>query len=233
MSDSFLQRVLDSPSKWCTYSDVWLLHGWCHVKFGAFCVHHTTMHHVTSLHAKHIRRVHTCLVVTSHLHCWQNDRGLLCATAVTRGWNGYRNKSQHIKLTLDKKILPPLLFGFESETFRSRVPAVLGGPLNRQRLQCVWTDSDSSGSTVSVTLLPLYRQLLHCLWQWLWCCCTDSSSGLHLRLLLTSAHFFASMGSWVLQLSVLPPKDFNHTQWAIVTIFKVRPVWPSGKALGW
>ena len=23
---------------------------------------------------------------------WQNDRDLLCATAVTRGWNGYRNK---------------------------------------------------------------------------------------------------------------------------------------------
>ena len=32
----------------------------------------------------------------------------LRATAVTRGWNGYRNKSQHRKLTLVKKILPPL-----------------------------------------------------------------------------------------------------------------------------
>ena len=45
-----------------------------------------------SLHAKHIRKVHACLAVTFHLRFWQNDRGLLRATAVTRGWNGYRNK---------------------------------------------------------------------------------------------------------------------------------------------
>ena len=66
------------------------------------------MHHVTALHAK----PHTCLAVTScHLHLWQNDRELLRATAVTRGWNGYGNKSQHRKLTLEKKILPSLLPG--------------------------------------------------------------------------------------------------------------------------
>ena len=29
------------------------------------------------------------LVVACHLHLWQNDRDLLRATAVTRGWNGY------------------------------------------------------------------------------------------------------------------------------------------------
>ena len=40
----------------------------------------------------HIDRVYACLAVTCHLHFWQNDRGLLRATAVTRGWNGYRNK---------------------------------------------------------------------------------------------------------------------------------------------
>ena len=34
---------------------------------------------------------------------WQNFRDLLHATAVTRGWNGYRNKSQQRKLTLGKK----------------------------------------------------------------------------------------------------------------------------------
>ena len=57
----------------------------------------------------HIHNVYACLTVTCHLHFWQNDRDLLRATAVTRGWNGYRNKSQHRKLTLKKKILPPLL----------------------------------------------------------------------------------------------------------------------------
>ena len=60
----------------------------------------------------HIRRVYACLAVTCHLRFWQNDRDLLRATAVTRGWNGYRNKSQHRKSTLEKKILP---------TFQSRV----------------------------------------------------------------------------------------------------------------
>ena len=40
---------------------------------------------------------------------------------VTWGWNGYRNKSQHRKSTLEKKILPPFQQGFEPETFQSRV----------------------------------------------------------------------------------------------------------------
>ena len=69
----------------------------------------------------HIHNVHACLVATCHLRFWQDDRGLLRATAVTRGWNGYRNKSQHRKLTLEKKILPPPQQGFEPVTFRSRV----------------------------------------------------------------------------------------------------------------
>ena len=69
----------------------------------------------------HICKVYACLAVTCHLRFWQNDRGLLRATAVTRGWNGYRNKSQHRKLTLEKKILPPLQQGFEPATFQSRV----------------------------------------------------------------------------------------------------------------
>ena len=46
-----------------------------------------------SLHAKHIHKVYACLAVTCHLRFWQNDRGLLRATAVTRGWNGYPNES--------------------------------------------------------------------------------------------------------------------------------------------
>ena len=69
----------------------------------------------------HIGRVHACLAVTCHLHFWQNGRDLLRATAVTRGWNGYRNKCQHRKLTLEKKIHPPLLPGLEPATFRSWV----------------------------------------------------------------------------------------------------------------
>ena len=70
---------------------------------------------------RHIRKVHAYLAVTCHLYFWQNDRGLLCATTVTLGWNGYRNKSQYRKLTPEKIILPPLLQGFEPATFRSRI----------------------------------------------------------------------------------------------------------------
>ena len=68
-----------------------------------------------------IRMVYACLAVTCHLHFGQNDRDFLRATVVTRGWNGYRNKSQHRKSTLEKKILPPFQQGFEPATFQSRV----------------------------------------------------------------------------------------------------------------
>ena len=51
----------------------------------------------------HIRKVHAWVAVTCHLHFWQNDRDRLRVTPV--GGNEYRNKSQHRKLTLEKKIL--------------------------------------------------------------------------------------------------------------------------------
>ena len=79
-------------------STVWLLHGCCHVKLlpsrRKFCVHHSTMHQFTvSFHSKPRRRGEYFLAATCHLHFWRNDQDLLRATAVTRGWNGYRNKS--------------------------------------------------------------------------------------------------------------------------------------------
>ena len=100
--------------------------GWCHKNLlpesqsrRVLCApyNHAPCHFMQS----HIRKVCACLAVTCHLRFEQNDRGLLRATAVTRGWNGYRNKSQHRKLTLEKKILPPRQQGFEPATFRSRV----------------------------------------------------------------------------------------------------------------
>ena len=45
----------------------------------------------------------------SYLHFGQNDLGLLHAAEVTRGWNRYRSKSQHRKLTPEEKSLRPLL----------------------------------------------------------------------------------------------------------------------------
>ena len=99
-------------------------HGWCHMKLlrSVYTIQPCTM----SLSAKplyyiYIYKVYACLAVTCHLHFWRNDRGLLHVTAVTQGWNRYRNKSQHRKLTPEKKILPPLLQGFKPATFQSWV----------------------------------------------------------------------------------------------------------------
>ena len=95
-------------------------HGWCHMKllpsrrFLCTPYNHAPYHFMQS----HIRKVYACLAVTCPLHFWQSDLDFLRATAVTRGWNGYRNKSQHRKSTLEKKILPPLQQGFEPATFR-------------------------------------------------------------------------------------------------------------------
>ena len=91
----------------------------------------------------HIRKVYACLAVTWHLHFWQNDRDFLRATVVTRGWNGYRNKSQHRKSTLEKKILPLFQQGFEPATFQSRVRCsnhwAIPAPHWRCHRQCFYT----------------------------------------------------------------------------------------------
>ena len=91
--------------------------------FGAYPVY--TIHPCTSLQhhfmQSHIHRVRICLAVTSHLHFWQTDWDLLHATAVTQEWNGCQNKSQHRKVTLEKKILLLLLQGLKSMTIHSQV----------------------------------------------------------------------------------------------------------------
>ena len=98
-------------------------HGWCHMKLLpsrrvlSISYNHAPCHFMQS----HICKAYACLAVTCHLHFWQNDRDLLHATAVTRGWNGYRHKSQYRKSNLERNILPPLLQGFEPATFQSRV----------------------------------------------------------------------------------------------------------------
>ena len=50
------------------------------------------------------------LTVRCHLHFRQNDQDLLRVTAGMRGWNRFQNKSRHRELTLEKKILPQLLW---------------------------------------------------------------------------------------------------------------------------
>ena len=141
------------PPKWCTYTSysagmagaTWN----CSYSAQVLCIpyNHAPCHFMQS----HIRKVYACLAVTCHLHFWQNDRDLLRATAVTRGWNGYRNKSQHRKSTPENTILLPLQQGFEPATFQSRVrrsnhwavPAPILSLQNKTKksaakLQCTW-----------------------------------------------------------------------------------------------
>ena len=117
---SFIVRFLNIHRSGVLTALAWLVpHETAAVSAQVLCTpyNHARCHFMQS----HIRKVYACLAVTCHLHFWQNDRDLLRATAVTRGWNGYQNKSQHRKSTLEKKILPPLRQGFEPATFQSRV----------------------------------------------------------------------------------------------------------------
>ena len=105
----------------------------------------------------HIRKVYACLAVTCHLHFWQNDRDFLRATVVTRGWNGYRNKSQHRKSTLEKKNLPPFQQGFEPATFQSRVRcsnhwAIPARCFPSHKIIYLGSETDSQSMTVVPTL---------------------------------------------------------------------------------
>ena len=96
--------------------------------FGAISVHvlctpynHAPVYSVTTAEATCGQCIYMRLAVKCHLHFWQYDGDLSHATAVTPGGNRYRNKSRNKKLTLEKSILPPLLPGFEPETFQPQV----------------------------------------------------------------------------------------------------------------
>ena len=117
MSDCcFTQSILDIHQS--GYSTVWN----CRC-LGANYVY--TIQLCTSLQyyliQSHTGRLHVCLAKTCHLHIWQNDQDLSRAAAVKWRWNRYQNKSQHRKLTVEKKILPLLLPGFEPKTLQSWV----------------------------------------------------------------------------------------------------------------
>ena len=61
-------------------------------------------------------------VFSCPLHFWRNGRELFYV--LTRGWNGYRIKGQHRKLTLEKKILRPLLRDSNPQPFNHESSAL-------------------------------------------------------------------------------------------------------------
>ena len=89
--DSAWVNSFSSARFWISTEAVYLQrwHGWCYMKLlpsrRVLCTpyKHAPCHFMQS----HTRKVHACLAVTCHLHFWQNDRDLLRAPAVARGWN--------------------------------------------------------------------------------------------------------------------------------------------------
>ena len=118
---AFYSAFFEYPPKWCTYSAGMAGTTWNCSRLGANPVY-TIQPCTMSLHAKpHTYGVwvFSCNLPPALLAEWPGS--FTCYRGNTGGWNGYRNKSQHRKSTLEKKILPPLQQGFEPATFQSRV----------------------------------------------------------------------------------------------------------------
>ena len=122
----------------------------------------------------HICRVHACLAVTCHLHFWQNNWDHLGATVVMGGGgggegDGYWNKSPDRKLTMGKKIVPPLLPGLEPGTFQSQVrgfdcwaiPAPHGHHAADQLCSCVCLCITETVPWVPVQFPVVQHQCVH------------------------------------------------------------------------
>ena len=134
-----------------------VVYDWCHMKLlPSQCVLCTPYSHAPChFMLSHIRKVCAYnLDVSCHPRFWQNDRGLLHVTAVTQGWNRYQNKSQHRKLALEKKILLPLLQGFEPMTFWSQVWCSVhwGIPASQVRVYVTKSDILMSHHAVHIVL---------------------------------------------------------------------------------
>ena len=85
-------------------------------------MHHTTVHELTvSFRAEPHKQgacVFSCNLPPALLAEYPGSFPCYCGNT---GWNGYRSKSHHMKLTIGKKTILPLLPGLEPETFRSPV----------------------------------------------------------------------------------------------------------------
>ena len=79
---------------------------WNSCCLGVFCIHDATIHHVTSCKATYVRcTCVSCNLPPALLAEWPGS--FMCCCGNTGEWNRYENRSQHRKLTLEKKILPP------------------------------------------------------------------------------------------------------------------------------
>ena len=102
----------------------------------------------------HVCLAHACLVVTFPLHFWHSDQDLLRATAVTWGWNGHRNRNQHKKLTLERKILLPILLGLFDHT------EIQSQTLSYETLRCSRIGKSELYSKITTTTTTTKTELM-------------------------------------------------------------------------
>ena len=113
-----LQHVLEYPRKWCAYSTVWLLQHRCQVPI---FVHISCIPYKHAPVYSHFIKTYICSVYVFSCNLppalWAEWPGSFTCCGNT-GRNRYQSKSQHSKLTPEKKIHPPHLQGLQSATFQ-------------------------------------------------------------------------------------------------------------------
>ena len=79
-----------------------------------------------------------CLGVTCHLHFWQNDQGILRATAVTRGVNEHRIRVSTENSFWRRKFSRPSCRDSNSQPFDHESGAVTNEPCTEQQQRGSW-----------------------------------------------------------------------------------------------
>ena len=136
------------------YLQCW--HGWCHMELlpsqHVLCTpyNHAPCHFMQS----HIRKVYACLAVTCHLHFWQNDPGLLRATAVK-----IKITSRTCRFEICRYLQLP---HFKSHFMRTghifnSVPQSNQSSPPSLSLSCTHTHTHTHRGTESIHSLPEYR----------------------------------------------------------------------------
>ena len=101
-----------------------------------------------------ISNVYACLAVTCHLYFCQNDWDPLRVTAVTRGWNGYRNK-RHSRQWINS------IKDVVNQTFQSSLVTWLGSEqLNFEGVLLLYVNTETITQSMQMRIIiQLYMHI--------------------------------------------------------------------------
>ena len=126
----------------------------------------------------------TLKIATCHPHFWWNGWDHLHATAITQGWKGYRKKSQHRNLTLEKKFSHRSCWDLNQRPFNHRSILLPYPHLSSKNdaTYAVWISSNFLwlANSLNISTFLHYGMGALCVWHmcppcfvcWLWCCQT-------------------------------------------------------------